>query len=255
MFTDVGPNIHRVLYRSVSPWEMADIQLTYEIRGRAGRFASDRRAGPDCHVWFADSIPPIIHSGEEYLRYMQGLSMWAPIHSALDQLYAIYNEAYDKLEADRQADIWPPDRETSRIYHGVRELHKKLGDAYRKAIYGLAKQANQSAAKLPATSYVIHLQDMPGGVMYSDRDSAQRGALEVCFPLSAAAALYAHIAGVDLIRRISGGGYETVGHVAPEDLPQLKVRLPSVRKATADAALNTYERMLPKLESWIDVDA
>lgn len=253
MFTDVGPNVFRVLYRSVSPWEMADILNTHEIRGRGGRFADDRRAGPDCHVWFAESIPPIIHSGEEYLRYMQGLTIWAPIHSALDQLFEIYNEAYDKLEADRKADVWPPDRETNRIYHGVRELHRKLGDAYRKAIYGLAKQANASAAKLPVTSYVIHLYDMPGGTMYSDRDSMQRDALEVCFPLSAASKLYSHIAGVDLIKRVPGGGYETVGHVTSEELPQLKVRLPSLRKSTADAALNTYARMLPKLENWIDV--
>jgi hypothetical protein len=253
VFTDVGPNVFRMLYRSVSPWEMADILATQQIRGRGGRFADDSRAGPDCHVWFAESIRPIIHSGEEYLRYMQGLSMWDPVHNALNQLWAIYNAAYDKLEAERQANIWPPDRETSRIYHGVRELHRKLGDAYRKGIYGLAKQANASAAKLPVTSYVIHLYDMPGGTMYSDRDSMQRDALEVCFPLSAASSLYAHIAGVDLIKRIPGGGYETVGHVTGEELSRLKVRLPSVQKRTADAVLNTYERMRPKLERWIDV--
>lgn len=253
MFTDVGPNVFRVLYRSVSPWEMADILATHEIRGRAGRFASDRRAGPDCHVWFAESIPPIIHSGEEYLRYMQGISEWNEIHSALDQLFEIYNEAYDKLEADRKADVWPPDREANRIYHGVRELHRKLGDAYRKAIYAMAKQANASAAKLPATSYVIHLYDMPGGMMYNDRDSMQRGAMEVCFPLSAASALYEHIAGVDFIKRIPGGGYETVHHVTGENLDQLRVKLPSVRKSTVNAALNTLERMRPKLDAWIDL--
>jgi hypothetical protein len=253
VFTDVGPNVFRVLYRSVSPWEMADILATRQIRGRGGRFASDRRAGPNCHVWFAESIAPIIHSGEEYLRYMQGLTIWDPVHSALDQLFEIYNEAYDKLEADRKADVWPPDRETNRIYHGIRELHRKLGDAYRKGIYGLAKQANASAAKLPVTSYVIHLFDMPGGTMYSDRDSMQRNALEVCFPLSAATALYEHISGVDLIKRVPGGGYETVGHVTGEELSQLDVRLPSIRKSTANAVLNTFERMRPKLEAWIDV--
>jgi hypothetical protein len=253
MLTDVGPNVFRVLYRSVSPWEMADILATQEIRGRGGRFAGDRRAGPDCHVWFAESIAPIIHSGEDYLRYMQGLSMWAPIHHALDQLNDLSNKAYRKLEVDRQAGRWP-DRETNRVYHGVHELERKLGDAYRKAIYGLAKQANASAAKLPVTSYVIHLYDMPGGTMYSDRDSMQGSALEVCFPLSAASTLYRHIAGVDLVKRTGPGTYETVGHITGEELDRLKVRLPGIRKSTADAALNTYTRMLPKLEAWIDVD-
>jgi len=253
MLAAVGPNVFRVLYRSVSPWEMVHILETQQIRGRCGKFAGDRRCGPDCHVWFAESIPPIIHSGEEYLRYMQGLTIWEPLHDVLDQLSEIYGAAYAKLQADQQNRMWPTDRETHRTYQVVRELHQKLGDAYRKAIYGLAKQANASAAKLPATSYVIAVYDMPGGTMYTDHDSMQRGAVEVCFPSSAANALYMRIAGVDLIKRKSGGGYETVDHVTAEELDQLDVRLPRVRKSTADAALNTFERLRPKLSAWIDV--
>jgi len=253
VFADVGPNVFRVLYRSVSPWEMAHILDTQEIHGRCGRFAGDRRCGPECQTWFAESIPPIIHSGEEYLRYVQGLTMWDPVLAALDQLSEIYGAAYDKLQADQERRVWPVDRATQRTYQTVRELHRKLGDAYRKAIYDLAKQANASAAKLPATSYVIAIHDMPGGTMYSDRDSMQRNAIEVCFAATAGRTLYDHIAGVDLIKRVPGGGYDTVAHATPDQLHRLKVRLPTVRKSTAQAVLNLYARMRPKLEDWIDV--
>lgn len=253
VLADKGPNRLRVLFRSVSPWEMVDILETREVRGRGGEFAGDRRRGEDCHVWFGDSIAPIIHSGEDYLRYMQGLPTWKPIHAALDQLYKIHDAAYDKLQADQQNHVWPHDRETHRAYTVTRELKTKLGDAYRKAIYGLAKQANTSAAKLRVTSYILVLHDMPGGVMYSDRDSMQRDATEVCFSLSAARSLYDHIARIDLIKRRAGGGYDVVGDVPGDLIEDMKIKLPSVRKATADAALNTYERLRPKMSDWIDV--
>jgi hypothetical protein len=230
MLTDVGPNVFRVLYRSVSPWEMVDILETREIRGRGGRFSGDHRHGPECHVWFAESIPPIIHSGEDYLRYMQGLTVWEPVHAALDWL------------RDRDRAQAGPAR------HNARELREKLGDAYRKALYALSRQADESAEKLPVTSYIIALYDMPGGAMYTDRDSLQSDAVEVCFPLSAAGELFDHIAGVDLIRRLPQG-FKVVEHVTGEQLDQLKVRLPRVRQTTINTVLNTLERMQPKLHA------
>jgi hypothetical protein len=262
VFTDVGPNRISILYRSVSPWEMADILNTQSIRGRCGKFASDDRCSPDCHVWFGDAIRPIIHSGEDYIRYTQTISLWDPILAALDQLYTITSDIQSKLRALEEiarSGGWysreqrMQQEQLNRTYTPVRALEQKLSDAYRKAIYGLANQARASAAKLPVTSYVIVLQDMPGGTMYSDRDSRQGKAIEACFPLSAAQALYEHIAGVELVKYREGGGYDTVGHVFVDELDHLKVRLPRVRKATADAALNTFERLRPKLREWIDV--
>lgn len=259
MFTDIEPNRISVLYRSVSPWEMADILETQSIRGRGGKFASDNRAGPDCHAWFGDSIKPIIHSGEDYTRYTQTISLWAPIINALDQLYDVTNDIQAKLRPLEAQGVWMLSREQrieqqrlNKIYTPVRALEQKLSDAYRKAIYGLAKQARTSAAKLPVTSYVIVLQDMPGGVMYSSRDSRQGNATEVCFPLSAAHALYDHIEAVELVK-YRDPGYDVVGHVFADELDDLKVKLPAVRKATADAVLNTFERLKPKLREWIDI--
>lgn len=262
MFTDVEPNRISVLYRSVSPWEMADILETQEIRGRGGRFASDDRAGPDCHVWFGDAIKPVIHSGEDYSRYTQTMSLWDPIIDALDQLYTITSDINRKLraleEVARGGGWYSREQrmEMERLNRAripVHALEEKLRDAYRKAIYGLAKQARASAAKLPVTSYVVVIQDMPGGVMYSSRDSRQGNATEVCFPLSAANALYEHIEAVELVKYREGGGYDIVGHVFADELDDMKVRLPAVRKATADAVLNTFGRMRPKLRDWIDV--
>jgi hypothetical protein len=193
----VEPNRISVLYRSVSPWEMVDILDTRSISGRGGRFASDDRAGPDCHVWFGDSIQPIIHSGEEYLRYTQTMSLWDPIIDALDQLYTITGDLNRKLRAleEARSSGWysreqrMQQEQLNRTWIPVHALEQKLRDAYRKAIYDLAKQANASAAKLRVTSYVIVIHDMPGGTMYSNRDTRQRDAIEVCFPLSAARAL------------------------------------------------------------------
>lgn len=266
MFTDVGPNRISVLYRSVSPWEMADILETRQVRGRAGRFASDDRAGPDCHVWFGDAIKPVIHSGEDYVRYTQTIPLWEPLTNALDQLYDITRETYPAITAFQKklATGWLSRDERAefqqliKIDDRVRDLERKLGDAYRKAIYGLAKQARTSAAKLPVTSYILVLQSMPGGVMYSGkRDSRQSGAIEVCFPLSAAHALYEHIEAVELVkyRGVEDGesGYDVVGHLFADELDDLQVRLPVVRKATADAALNTLERLKPKLREWINI--
>jgi hypothetical protein len=184
---------------------------------------------------------------------MQGLAIWKPIHAALDQLDEISGAAYDKLQADQAARVWPIDREAHRTYNIVRELYVKLGDAYRKAIYGLAKQANESAAKLRVTSYVLEVHDMPGGIMYSDRDSMQHNTTEVCFPLSAARSLYDHIASVHLIKRRAGGGYDLEDQIAGDLIDDIEIKLPRVRKATADAALNTYERLRPKMRIWIDV--
>lgn len=259
MFTDVGPNTYSVLYRSVSPWEMADILDTRTIRGRCGAFAGDDRCGADCHVWFGDAVKPIIHSGEDYLRYTQSIALWDPIHKALEQLYDITRETYPKITAFQQKGIWTLSREERAEFQQliktdahVRDLERALGDAFRKAIYGLAKQARASAAKLPVTSYIIVMQDMPGGVMYSARDSRQGGATEVCFPLSAARALYDHIESVELVK-YRDPGYDVVGHVFADELDDLKVRLPAVRKATAEAALRVFERLKPKLREWIDV--
>lgn len=239
---------------------MADILATRQIRGRAGRFAGDDRAGPACHVWFGDAVKSIIHSGEDYTRYTQTLSLWDPLISALDQLYDITRDIYPKITAFREKGVWALSRDERvefqqlfKIYEHVSALERKLGDAYRKAIYGLAKQARASAAKLPVTSYVIAIQDMPGGVMYSSRDSRQSDATEVCFPLSAASALYDHIAGVELVKYHEEGGYDVVGYLFADELVDLKVKLPTVRKATVDAALNTFERLKPKLREWITV--
>lgn len=258
MFTDVLPNAYNVLYRSVSPWEMASILETHEIRGRCGTFSGDARCSADCHTWFATTVAPIVHSGEDYLRYMQSLPMFEPIHAALDQLNVINNDAYDKLEAQRREHVWPVDRRLHRIYAATDDLQRKLGDAYRKAIFGLTKQARASAAKLPVTSYVLTITDMRGGVMYTDRDSLQRDAIEVCFPVAAAHALYEHIESISLVKNA-----EVIGHVFADELwlhgpgarnlKLLHLKLPAMRKATAQAALNAYERLRPKLREWIDV--
>jgi hypothetical protein len=261
VFTDIGPNQISLLYRSVSPWEMVNILETRQVRGRGGRFASDDRAGPDCHVWFGNAIKPIIHSGEDYVRYTQTIGLWEPLTDALDQLYDITREVYPQVRTfqEKMAKEWLSRDERAefqrliKIEATVGALERKLRDAYRNAIYALAKQARASAAKLPVTSYVIVLQSMPGGTMYSSRDSRQGDATEVCFPLSAANALYDHIEAVELVKYREGGGYDIVGHVFADELDRMKIKLPAVRKATADAALNAFERMKPKLRDWIDV--
>lgn len=256
MLTDIGPNVFNVLYRSVSPWEMVDILETHEIRGRGGAFAGDRRGGDVCQTWFSTTIAPIIHSGEDYLRYTSTMPIWDELHEALENLDTVNGQAYDKLEEQRKVNQWRVDKQLHRTYTVTRELQKKLGDAYRKSIYGLTKQANASAAKLPVTSYVIHVHSARGGVMYTNKDSMQSRAVEVCFPLSAARMLYDHISGVDLVKS-HGHEFETVGHVGGEehDLTQLQrnVKLPVMRKATAQAALNVFERLKPKLSDWINV--
>lgn len=255
VLAETGPNVFNVLYRSVSPWEMADILESRQIRGRCATFAGDRRCSDDCRTWFGTTIAPIIHSGEDYLRYTQSLPIWDPLLDALHKITAIYDAAYDELEAQRKVNQWTVDKRLHRTYTVTRELSKKLGDAYRTAIYALAKQAYTSGAKLPITSYVITIHGARGGTMFTDRDSQQRDAVEVCFPLSAASTLYDHIAGVDLIKSRRGDAreYETVGHVRGDQLDDLNVKLPSVRRTTAQTALNVFERLKPKLSDWIDV--
>jgi hypothetical protein len=215
-------------------------------------------------VWFGDAIKPIIHSGEDYVRYTQTIGLWEPLTNALDQLYDITRETYPAITAlqQKQKEGWLSRDERAellrliKIDDRVRDLERKLGDAFRKAIYGLAKQARASANKLPVTSYILTLQSMPGGTMYSSRDSRQSKAIEVCFPLSAASALYAHIEAVELVKYrgvTDDGRYDIVGHVFADELDNLTIRLPAVRKATADAALNAFERLKPKLREWIDI--
>lgn len=231
---------------------MANILETQEVTGRCGTFSGDHRCSKDCHVWLATMIDPIIHSGEDYLRYTSSLPIWSNLLEALDDLNEIKARAHRELEAQRRVNPWRLDKNIQKTYYATSELEQKLGDAYRKAIYGLAKQAQQSREKMPVTSYVLHIDHAPGGVMYTDKDSLQTDAVEVCFPLSAGSMLYQHIAGVDLIKyHPDEQRYETVLHVLAEDLPRLRVKLPSVRKATAQAALNVYERLRPRLQDWI----
>lgn len=254
MLEDTGPNVFRVLYRSVSPWEMANILATREVRGRGGAFASDNRRDT-CHTWFADSIAPIIHSGEDYLRYTQGLAEWEPVHHAIETLYRVEQEADAVMEAQRagweESRRWmaPVDPQVRHTHDAAYKLRKQLGDAWRKAIYELAKQARTSAAKSPRipTSYVLHLHDMPGGTMYADRDSRQSGAVEVCFPLEDAHELYEHIAGVDLIKGVGREEPVTIGHMPGDQIEQLDVPLPRMQQRTINTMLNLFHRLQPKL--------
>lgn len=255
MLAEVGPNVFQQLFRSVSPWEMADILETRQIRGRCGAFAGDSRCSPDCHAWFATAIEPIIHSGEDYARYTQTLPVFHDLLEALDAISVVAGRAYREVSAQRAANPWRVDKNLLRTYDATNELRSKLGEAYRKAMYALAKQADASRAKMPVTSYVIHVEAVPGGTMYTADDSRQTGAVEVCFPLAAAETLYEHIVGVDLVkyRPEREDGYALVGHVAAEDLDKLRIKLPTMRAATAQTAINVYNKLRPALQDWVDV--
>jgi hypothetical protein len=242
---DIGPNPFSTLYRSVSPWEMDEILRTQEVKGRCGEFAGDRRCSPDCQTWLATSIAPIIHSGEDYLRYTSSMPVWGELGRDLTKARRLSDDLRAQVER-------APDRRTAKRLsaeqYAAHELAQKLGDAYRKAIYAMSKQARESAAKLPATSYVIHFDNVSGGTMYSDQDSQQRDAVEVCMPQSAGGELFKRIAGVDLVKEGPDGNLEAVHHITGDQLAKLRVKLPTIRKTVAQAALTAHAELAPKIE-------
>jgi len=243
MLNEIGPSFAPVLFRSVSPWEMHAILETGLVTGRGGVFAGDPRASDECHIWFAEAIKPIIHSGEDYLRYFQGLPDWDELHEALDALRDLTRPLYKQMQSE-----YPLARRAAKVYHAASDLERGLGEVFREALYDLARQARASTKRFPTrspTSYVIEIHDMLGGTRYTAEDSLQGDAAEVCFPRREAARIYSHIEAVHLV----GVRGTAPPKLNKSEMEWLEVRLPKYRQATVDAVLRIFARLRPKIDA------
>jgi hypothetical protein len=238
MLGAVTPNTARTLYRSVSPWEMADILDKQAITGRGGQFAGDRRRSDDCYIWLGTDISNIIHSGEDYFRYFQSLPLWDGLLAAEFEVRKIRNavsrERLDTPYSPRSQALLP-------LQHKATDIVRELSEAYRKAIYGLNHEAHEYAERLPTTSYIVEVQDAPGGTSYTAPDALQDGT-EVCFPTNAAHMLYQHVVAMHLVKR-----KQIIGTLAPADMDLYEVVLPRVKASWISTALRQYDKLKVKI--------
>lgn len=170
-----GPRTDRgALFRSVSPWEMADILKTGEIRGFGAYFSGDQRE--NC-LWFGTSIEGVWHNGEDWSRFVHS---WAPVR----ETYELSHRVYDVLRLSEKTldklDLWSRrESPVRKISERARPLYDKIQKAAHKVQMAALDLVDRVRDATPVTSYVLELHGVEGGTLYTDNDSLN-GAPEVC---------------------------------------------------------------------------
>lgn len=180
---DVSP----VLYRSVSPGELADIFATGRIVGRGNVFSGDAR---DMVFFGTESVEDVADQSEDFSRAAFGDPKHAETRArlrAIDESERKARAAFKKFAKSVGSDEWHFDpwehpKEIRERGIALKKEISKAEDAYRKVqapwLKKCASEATKATAqnrkKYGATSFVIELRNVPGGTRFSTPHSAHR---------------------------------------------------------------------------------
>ena len=181
------------LFRSVSPWEMADIWSSGEITGRGGRFSGDYRAASS-PVFFGLTLSEVLHHGEDWSRYLETDILFRSLFDLSSHINA-YQVAIHRLERRAKGYEWKDPRWARLTVHGP------LRSAWREAegiVTGwhnrvvrllwsvLGQWQDEAKASGIPTSYVIEVRNNGEGLLYTGDDARMGpGKSEVVLPQGA----------------------------------------------------------------------
>lgn len=241
------------LFRSVSPWEMAEILRTGMIEGRSGWFSGDPRR-EKFRVWFGEKLNDVPHNGEDWDRYIQSSD---PFKTLSEQAWRLEEIARAAQRQRQKFEAYGPKAKLRDAAEDLAaKLREKLHDAIMKTSAALAKQRDA----MRATSYVIEMDFlMPGGTRYTEKDSLSIGP-EVGFadavPYSDAASVYlihsvaksdvppeTREEAVDEIRR-----WKVVDNVNPRDVQVEVPKIPAKTIIAIDALVHKSEAKIKAIE-------
>ncbi len=237
------------LYRSVSPWEMAEILRTGVIEGRAGWFSSDPRRG-SMRTWFGEKVHDVAHNGEDWHR---AVTSGDPFLMLTEQAHRLDVVAKAAKKGGRSAE-----KVRFAAEDLAEKLRKKRDDEVGKILEALEPQRDA----LRATSYIVEVDFlMPGGTRYTGKDSLAFGA-EVGFPEGVP---YADAATVFLVHTVKPRhlpldtpredviderrGWKVVDNVNPQDVRVELPKIPAKSIVSADTLAQKSEPKVRDLEA------
>jgi hypothetical protein len=231
------------LFRSVSPWEMAEILRTGVIEGRAGWFSGDHRR-EKIKLWFGEKLNDVIHNGEDWTRYVESSEPFTTLSEQAWRLEQIASAAR-KQKPKFQFATTPLDK----LRYDAEDLAAKLREKRREAISKITESLEKQRAAMKVTSYIIETFDVPGGTRYTEGDSLSPGS-EVGFADSVS---YADASTIYLIRTKStdidaenAARWEVVDSVNPQDL---KVEVPKIPAKSIIAIDALVQKSEPKVRA------
>ncbi len=173
-----------VLFRSVSADELADIFTTGRIVGRGNTFAGDDRD----YVFFGEtSVEDVMDQGEDLQRsvstepkYNETRARMREIDGDLRAARSERSEILRRRGLDvRDPDLWSLSKTDRRMVEELERDARKLEGAYHRVQSSWLRKVESEAKKLRvlnrkmygATSFVIELRNVPGGVRFTAPDS------------------------------------------------------------------------------------
>ncbi len=173
-----------VLYRSVSPDELADIFATGRITGRGNTFSGD---GRDMVFFGETSVEDVLSQGEDTLRAVSTDPKYDAARAMLRDLDAQEREAHTALKAlyDRHGidpHDYTPWSHPKAVRDAVERLERAIKSAsaaydkmqrpwLRKVEAETAKVRERNRKRYGATSFVVELHNVAYGVRFTDADS------------------------------------------------------------------------------------
>ena len=173
-----------VLYRSVSPEELADIFATRRITGRGNSFSGDAR---DMVFFGETSVEDVLSQGEDTLRAASTDPKHAATRARMQELDDELNEAHRALKAfysrhgidPHSYSEWEHPKAVRDAVERLERTIKSASAAYDKVQRPWLRKVEAEAKKLRerdrkrygATSFVVELHNVPDGVRFTDGDS------------------------------------------------------------------------------------
>jgi hypothetical protein len=173
-----------VLFRSVSPDELADIFATGRITGRGNTFSGD---GRDMVFFGETSVEDVLSQGEDTLRAVSTDPKYDVTRARMQALDDELNEAHRALKAfyarhgidPHDYSPWSHPKAVRDAVERLERAIKSASAAYdkvqrpwlRKVEAETAKVRERNRKRYGATSFVVELHNVPDGVRYTDGDS------------------------------------------------------------------------------------
>jgi hypothetical protein len=173
-----------VLYRSVSPEELADIFATGRITGRGNTFSGD---GRDMVFFGEASVEDVLSQGEDTLRAASTDPKHAATRARMQELDDEVTAAHRTLKAlyarhgidPHDYSEWEHPKAVRDAVERLERTLKSASAAYDRVQRPWLRKVEAEAAKLRerdrkrygATSFVVELHNVPDGVRFTDADS------------------------------------------------------------------------------------
>ena len=173
-----------VLYRSVSPEELAAILATGRITGRGNTFSGDVR---DMVFFGETSVEDVLDQGEDTMRAASTDPKHAATRARMQALDDEANEAHLALKAfyarhgidPHDYSPWEHPKAVRDAVERLERAIKSASAAYDKVQRPWLRKVEAEAKKLRerdrkrygATSFVVELRNIPYGVRFTDADS------------------------------------------------------------------------------------